>query len=312
MRKLLNKLSNEVKIGLVVLAAIVVAYLGFRVMKDEPLFSATNVIFTKYSNVEGLIKGSNVYINGFKVGTVREMRFLPEGDSTLVSLNITEQISIPKGSKAQLVTPALLGTATIEIIKSDNQELINWGDSIEGVKKEGLVDSFTDRGSGAVDSLTTTISLANQLLRSMVELQDGGQITSTIDNIQESTETLSQIVKERQGEIDAIILDAQKTLENVSDLSDSSKQDLTSIISNMEKFSGELDSLALELQQSSESITSILSKIDIGEGTLGKMVNDPSLYNNLDSLTVNLNELIKAIQEDPKRYLKHMRLVDIF
>ncbi len=308
----MNKLSNEVKIGLVVLAAILVAYLGFRIMKDEPLFSATNVIYTKYSNVEGLIKGSNVFLNGFKVGSVREMRFLPEGDSTLVTLNITEPISIPVGSKAQLATPALLGTATIEIVKSSNQQLISWGDFIEGVHKEGLVDSFTDRGSDIVDSVSTTLELTNELLRSVNELQGEGQISSTINSIQEATNSLAQVIENRQGEIDALILDAQKTLANVSELSDSSKQDLTSIIANLEEFSGELETLSTELQQSSESMSSILSKIDIGEGTLGKMVNDPSLYNNLDSLTVNLNELVKAIQEDPKRYLKHMRLVDIF
>ncbi len=308
----MNKLSNEVKIGLVVLAAILVAYMGFRVMKDEPIFSATNVIYTKYSNVEGLIKGGDVFLNGFKVGSVREMRFLPEGDSTLVALNITEPISIPVGSKAQLATPALLGTATIEIIKSDNQELVNWGDFIEGVHKEGLVSSFTDRGSDIVDSVSTTLELTNELLRSVNSLQGEGEISSTINNIQEATNSLAQVIKNRQGEIDALILDAQKTLENVSELSDSSKEDLTSIIANLESFSGELEILSAELQQSSESMSSILSKIDIGEGTLGKMVNDPSLYNNLDSLTVNLNELVKAIQEDPKRYLKHMRLVDIF
>ncbi|RNC83886.1 MAG: MCE family protein [Balneola sp.] len=307
----MNKLSNEVKIGLVVLAAIVVAYLGFRVMKDEPLFSATNIIYTKYANVDGLIKGGDVFLRGFKVGSVREMEFLPNGDSTLVTLNISEPISIPIGSKAQIV-PALLGTASIEIVKSDNQQMISWGDFIEGTHEEGVVESFSDKGSDIADSVAITLSLTNDLLRSMANLEKGGEISSTISNIQESTESIAQIIKNRQGEIDAMILDAQKTLANVSELSDSSKQDLTSIISNLEKFSGELDSLSAEFLESSESMSSILSKIDIGEGTLGKMVNDPSLYDNLDSLTVNLNELIKSIQEDPKRYLKHMRLVDIF
>ena len=98
----------------------------------------------------------------------------------------------------------------------------------------------------------------------------------------------------------------------MDDLSGASKEDLESFISNLEAFSQRLDTLGDNLDETTTSINSILAKIDTGEGTLGKMVNDPSLYQNLDSLTVNLNELIKGIQSDPKRYLKHMRLVEVF
>ncbi len=307
----MNKLSNELKIGLVVLASIFIAYIGFRIMKDEPFFSSTNMVYTKYQTVDGLIKGSNVFLNGFKVGTVKEMSFLPGGDSTLVAISITEPITIPVGSKARLATPDFIGTGTIDIEKSDNQEMIEWGDYIEGVQKEGLLESFTEKASSMSDSVAISINKINSIL-TKAESIDETEINSTISSFRETGETIQEIITKRQADIDSMIIDARKTMGSLSELSDGSKGNIESTLANLEKFSNELDALSAELQASSESINSILSKIDIGEGSLGKMVNDPSLYNNLDSLTVNLNELIKGIQEDPKRYLKHMRLVEIF
>lgn len=310
----MNKLSNEAKIGIIVLASIIVAYLGFRIMKDEPFFSTSNVLYAQYDSVDGLLKGGNVYLIGLKIGTVKELAYLPEVDSVRVTLNITEDIKIPVGSKARLVVPIVIGSTSIEIERSTSTEIIEWGGFIEGANQEGLIDGITQQGTSIADSVAVTLNLTNSMLRSVLTLQEksSDNIAGSISNFEETTNVLNSIINQRKGEIDSMIVDARKTLQNVSQLSDSSKEDIQSMIANMEEFSSKLDALSNELQASSESINSILSKIDIGEGTLGKMINDPSLYNNLDSLTVNLNELIKGIQEDPKRYLKHMRLVEIF
>ncbi len=310
----MNKLSNEAKIGLIVLASIVVAFLGFRIMKDEPFFSTSNIIYTKYDTVNGLLKGGNVYLIGLKVGTVKELRYLPEEDSVLVALNITEEIKIPIGSKAKLVVPTFIGSSTIEIVKSKNTQMVEWGSFIEGIHEDGLLDGITEKAGPVTDSVAVTVGLANNVLRSIVNLQEktSENISGSLSNLKESTDILSSIIEERKVEVDSMIVDARNTLKNISQLSDSSKEDVQSMIANLEEFSSKLDALSTELQASSESINSILSKIDVGSGTLGKLVNDPSLYNNMDSLTVNLNELIKGIQDDPRRYLKHMRLVEIF
>lgn len=310
----MNKLSNEVRIGLVALAAIFVAYLGFRIMRDEPIFSNINVINTKFENVNGLIQGGSVYLNGYKIGTVKEMRFLVDSDSTEVVLNINEPVPIPVGSKAVLVSPGPIGSGSIEIKKSKNAALIDWGGYIEGVNEAGLLDVFAEKGSSLSDSVAQTLTLTNSLLKSFVDTQQqtSEDITGTISNFRETSDVLRSIIEERQEDVNSMIADAQNTLKNVSELSDTTKQDLQEMISNLESFSGDLEVLSAELKASTESINSILTKIDEGDGTIGKMINDPSLYNNMDSLTVNLNELIKGIQEDPRRYLKHMRLVDFF
>jgi ABC-type transporter Mla subunit MlaD len=310
----LDKLSNELKIGLVVLAATLVAYIGFRIMKNQPFFSNAKVLHVKYESVEGLIKGSDVTIGGLSIGAVKQLEYLVEEDSIEVIINIKNPVPIPVGSKALLESPAVLGSAKIAIIKSDQKELVEWGSYIEGTKEAGLLDSFSEKGSSLADSVGVTVDLANQMLRKVVELQDGNknEISNTVSNFEQTSQALREIIDGRQKSIDSMIVDTRATMKTLRTLSDSSSEDLESMIANLEAFTSELEVISEDLKSSSQSITSILSKIDAGEGTVGLMVNDPSLYQNMDSLTVNLNELIKGIQEDPRRYLKHMRLVEIF
>ena len=94
-------------------------------MKDEPIFSSECLVYKIWYRW-GLDKGSNVYLNGFKIGTVREMQYLVQEDSALITLNITEDIQLPKGSMAQLAAPDFLGSSTIRIIKSNSTETLEW------------------------------------------------------------------------------------------------------------------------------------------------------------------------------------------
>lgn len=310
----MNKFTNEIKIGAIVLIAIVVAFIGFRIMQDEPLLSSVNLVKTKYASIDGLLRGSSVFLNGFKVGSVREMEYIPEEDSIVVVLSIKEPISIPVGSKALLASPDFIGSATIKLLKSENTEIIEWGTFIKGTKKESLVNSFADRGSAITDSVEITLELVNEMLRSVNDLENGttSNIKSMVSNFKETSESIRSVITSRQQEVDSMIVAANRTMTNLSTLTDSSSEDLQSMIANLEAFSSDLDSLSINLQSSTNSLNSILEKMDTGEGSLSKMLNDPSLYNNIDSLTINLNELIKGIQADPKKYLKHMRLVEIF
>ncbi|MCG8374021.1 MAG: MlaD family protein, partial [Balneolales bacterium] len=252
----MKELSNEVKIGLVVLAAIIVAYFGFRIMQDEPLFSNVKIVNTKFANVDGLLRGSSVYLNGFKVGSVREMQYMPEVDSVRVVLSITEPIGIPVGSKAVLAAPGIIGSAVIEIEKSNSPVFIDWGSYIEGIQEEGLLNAITDEGTEVVDSVQVTLELVNELLRGMndIENSSGSQIEATINNFKATTDALRDVVESRKSEIDSIIIAAENTLSNVSELSDSSLADIESMIANLEAFSNDLDSLSQNLQSSTNSL----------------------------------------------------------
>jgi ABC-type transporter Mla subunit MlaD len=308
------KFSNELKIGLVVLFAIFIGYMGFRIMKDEPIFSQVNVLYTKFDTVEGLIRGSNVYLNGFKIGTVREMQYLVQEDSALITLNITEDIQLPKGSMAQLASPDFLGSSTIRIIKSNSSESLEWGSYLKGIQKEGLLNTFTDRGTAISDSVAVTITLLNEKLRALdfLNQQSSNDIGSALSNVKQTSDYLLEAVTSNSDELNEMIGSAKRSLETIEDISDSSRASIEQSIKNLELLSVEMSQLTKELSATSTTLNSVLEKMDRGEGSLGLLLNDPSLYENVDSLSYNLNELIKGIKEDPKRYLKHLRLLELF
>lgn len=308
------KVSNELKIGLVVFFALFIGYMGFRIMKDEPIFSQVNVLYTKFDTVEGLIRGSNVYLNGFKIGTVREMQYLVQEDSALITLNITEDIQLPKGSMAQLAAPDFLGSSTIRIIKANSTESLEWGSYLKGIQKEGLLNTFTDRGTAISDSVAVTITLLNEKLRALdfLNQQSSNNVGNALSNVKQTSDYLLEAVKSNTDELNDMIGSARRSLENIEDLSDSSKTSIEQSIKNLEELSEEMSQLTRELSKTSIMLNSVLEKIDRGEGSLGLLLNDQSLYVNMDSLSVNLNKLIKAIEEDPKRYLKHLRFIELF
>ncbi len=308
------KVSNELKIGLVVLIALFIGYIGFRIMEEAPIFSKVNVIYTKFDNVEGLIKGSNVYYNGFKIGTVQEMQYLVQEDSALITLSISEDIQLPEGSMAQLASPDFLGSPTIRIIKSNSTEPLEWGSYLKGIQKEGLLNTFTDRGTAISDSVAVTITLLNEKLRALdfLNQQSSSDIGSALSNVKQTSDYLLEVVTSNSDELNDMIGSAKRTLETIENISDSSRASIEQSIKNLEVLSVEMSQLTRELSATSTTLNSVLEKMDRGEGSLGLLLNDPSLYENVDSLSYNLNELIKGIKEDPKRYLKHLRLLELF
>ncbi|WP_290963756.1 MlaD family protein [Gracilimonas sp.] len=307
-------MSNELKIGITVVVAIIVAFIGYRVMKDIPLFRTSTTIYTKFDQVYGLIPGNVVNVKGFKIGSVKQMELLIS-DSTLVTMNIEEGYQIPKGSIAVLKSSGVLGGKFIEIKKSDSTEMVPHQGSIEGVFEQGMMDTFAEEGAKLSNDISASIRGVEKLVTSLNETLDDENkenITGIIRNLQSSTGSLNQLIQSKQSDLDAMITSAKQTMQNMDDLSSENKDKLNSLITNLEATSVELETLSSGLNETNLTLNEVLTKINNGEGTLGKMVNDPSLYNNVDSLSFNLNRLIKNMNDEPGKYLKHMRLIEVF
>lgn len=307
-------MSNEVKIGITVIVALIVAFIGFRIMKDIPLFRTATTINTTFDRVYGLSTGNSVNVRGFKVGVVKSMRLLPS-DSTAVELSIEEDFQIPEGSIALLRSSGLLGGKFIEIIKNDSSAMVPDGGYIPGHFEEGVMESFAAEGAKLSEDISSTIEGVEALaknLNSTLSEENQDNISAILSNLKNSAQSLNSLIQNRQQDLNSMIGSAKNTLQNMDELSSGNKEKLNSLIHNLESTSAELETLSTELNTTSLSLNEVLNKINDGEGSLGKMINDPSLYNNLDSLSTNLNKLIKNIEENPGRYLKHMRLVEIF
>ncbi|OAN61313.1 hypothetical protein A8B79_07585 [Balneola sp. EhC07] len=315
MEKSKFNLSNEMKIGLVVIAAIIVAFVGFRIMKDQPVFRQSNVLYTTFDRVDALLPGSVVHVKGLKIGTVKGIEYQVDSDNMLITLNITSTIPIPVGSKAKLVSPEVFGSVTVEIVRSNSAEQAEWESFLEGVTEQGLIDKFSEKGDEAIDKLNVSLTRLNGLmgkLDSSLYSDNRDKIGNTLSSFEKTGKDVQQLIERRKSDIDSMIISMSNAAQNFDELSEGNKAEVDSMLTSLKNASMELETLSKGLNKTTLSLNDILGKINEGTGTFGKMVNDESLYTNLDSLSFNLNELVKNIQKDPKKYLKHMRLVEVF
>jgi len=310
----LARLSNEFKVGLTVIGAVLVAFVGFRTMRDVPLFRQSNQIKAKFSRVYGLNPGSYVYINGVKVGSVKKVNLM-RTDSVSIVMSLDLDTDIPKGSMAYIRPVDLLGSKAIIIERSDSRENVPYGGSIQGKYVEGMVETLKDKGDKLGGDISQSFGKFNDLmerLNMVIDKKNRSQLSQTLVNLQTTSSKISNLMEERQDELNNSILHANSILKNIDTLSTSRREDLDSLIVNLRNASSELEVLSGDLKHTTTGLNEILDKINNGEGSMGKLVNDPSLYQHLDSLSSELTRLVRGINEDPGRYLKHMRLVDVF
>ncbi|MDZ7716715.1 MAG: MlaD family protein [Balneolaceae bacterium] len=307
-------LSNEAKVTITILAAIVVAFLGFRLMNDVPIFRQSQKAYTYFDRVDGLTAGGYIFINGVKVGSVKQID-LVNSDSVRVTMNFNLDVHIPKNSVAYLESEGLLDGKSIVIKMGDSPETIEYEDTIKGVYSGGMVESLKEEGEKLSENVSESFDKLNSLLERLnntVSSENQAKINDILGELQTTTAEVSQMMKNKRGDLESSITHAKRFLANLDTVSTSNKTRIDSALVGLERSLNEVETLSKELSKTSTNLNNILQKIDSGEGSLGKMVNDPSLYNNLDSLSAEMKLLIKNINENPQKYLKNLKLIEIF
>lgn len=309
------KLSNELKIGLTVVVAVLIGFIGFRIMKDVPLFRQGNIIYTTYERVDGLSVGTPVTLRGIKIGSVQSLTLLPT-DSVLVALNINfADGGIPEGSIAYVRSVDLLGTKGIEIERGSGTGLIGHLESMQGVYDKGLMGELAAQGTRISQNVnTSTENLSVVLEEVKMLMQQGGRenVSQTLSNLNSTSAEVDALIRETNEDLKQSIESLKNTLQNVETLTSDEQENIKNMLANLEASSNELESISTNLNSITGDLAQIMRKINEGEGTLGLMVNDPNPYNNLDSLTANMNVLIEQLNENPRHYLRHLKLVRIF
>ncbi|MEX0686335.1 MAG: MlaD family protein [Balneolales bacterium] len=310
----MKKLNNEIKIGLTILCAVLIAIIGFRFMQDIPILRQTDMLYTSYDRVNGISVGTTVLMAGVRVGTVREIR-LDEGDSVRVELNISYQRGIPKGSIAAIESIDMIGNKAITIRKSDETETYQDGDYIPGIYDTGLmgeVRAVGDKiGPQIIESTDNLASLLTELDRIMQE--GGGQdVEQFLRHLNRVTQSIDRTITQKDEELTQAMNSLQNILASVDTLSSDRKEQIDDILNNLERTSSDLNEITMELKGISSELSVTMATINNGEGSLGMFINNPSLYQNVDSLSYNMNLLIKEINENPRVFLKHLKLIELF
>lgn len=308
------KISNELKVALTILVALLISVLGYRIMGDMPLFRQSKILYTQFEKADGLTPGSYVYINGVKVGSVKGMS-LVEGDSVQVTLSFGLDTEIPVDSEAHLRSSGLLDEKAIVIRRGDANQYLEHDDQMKGVYESGMMEVLSQEGRQLSEDVSESFGKLNDLLEELNTLFDEeaqAKVDTTLTNIQSTTDEISTLFRNKRSDLEQSITHAQQFLANVDTVSTRNKERIDSVMVGLEGTVKELEVLSRDLTETNKELQTILVKINDGEGSLGKLVNDPALYENLEGLSGEMEILIKNINEDPGKYLKHMRLIEIF
>lgn len=297
------KLSKEFKVGLFALIGGIILYLGFNYLKGADLFSSTRRYYVVYDNIDGLTVSNAVMLNGMAVGRVEKIKMLPERNNyLLIAMEVNENIILNDSSVAVLTDSDLLGGKTIDLAIHQGTRRLEAEDTLRSGKSQGITDILQQKAVPVLDNLDST---AVALHRIMQEFEGTATVLqSTLKNFQQSSSTLNTMMAENRGNV-------KKIAANFAQLSSSlveTERNLKPILAKMNTFADTLNSMELakavdNANKSMQELNTMMAKINQGQGTMGKLVNNDSLYNNLNSTSNSLDLLLKDIKTNPRRYI---------
>lgn len=301
------KINNETKVGILAVVAIILLVLGFNFLKGNQVFKKDTHILAVFDKLGTLDKSNSVKINGLPIGTVYD--FAPtdkEVSAIIVTINLTKDVNIPKDSKAY-ITAGLVGASTITIDMGSSNVFLKHGDTIQTIVNEGILGDLTSQVSptlsktrDAIDSLKILIGNFNRVLD-----------PNTQHNLQSMIANLNRTSAHVQGLLAAQSIVLAESLGNVNEITGNLAQNsgrINTTMQNLETASGKLANIEIQstldtLDRTVNNLKSFTNKLNSTEGSLGLMMNDKTLYNNINYAIISLETLMDDIRVNPKRYV---------
>lgn len=297
------KISREVKTALLVISGIVLLIFGFNYLKGHNLLDSSRIFYTEYDNVEGLTPSMPVTINGLVIGKVESITFKGDGSAKpKVELWIDSDYEFSKNSKAELYEAGLIGGKAVAILPAfDGAENAKSGDYLNGTVKAGLSELVNQKLTPLQENLGGALRSADSILRKINKVFD----EQTQERLKNSIAELNGIVsnfKETSKSIDAIVITNRSKLDNTI-------KNVDNISTNFSKVSDTLANANIgqtvkNLESTLNNFNKILASVETGKGSMGKLLKDEALYNNLEGATGELEALLKDIKLHPKRYFR--------
>lgn len=296
------KISKEIKVALLGIVALVILYFGFKFLKGAELFSDTRTYYVVYQNVDGLTASNPVMLNGVQVGSVQHLKLMPkEHNNILVEIEVGEELQIGDSTIAALASSDLLGSKAITLYLGNSKKLYKGGERLLSFNEKSIADMLTTKAVPVIDKVDTTLARVNRLLDS--EAKENLQLI--LANTQATTEVLNAMLRANQGNINEITSNTNKLMAsliktqrhidrmalNMAEITDTLKQaEVNKLVDNANK-------AVVEMQQT-------VAKLNSNQGSMGKLMNDDALYQNMTRSTEALNMLLRDIQAYPKRYVQ--------
>jgi phospholipid/cholesterol/gamma-HCH transport system substrate-binding protein len=298
-------ISKEFKVGILAIVSIVILYLGFNFLKGIDFFSSTNTYYAFYKDIDGLTVSNPVIINGLTVGRIDDISIRQDlGNKVLVELSVDSDIMINRGSEARLVNLDFMGSKAIEVILlSSGTSYYEPEDTLASTVKRGISELLSQNAEPMTDELSQTISTLNEILLNFKG--NSLVINATLENILKITEELSNDLPEMGDKATILMDNLNKNSEELSE----AMGELKPILQKAGQFTDSLSTVEINtafktLQSNLTNLNTSLERLNRGEGTMGKMMNDDSLYIYLSHTARDLDRLLVDLQANPQRYVQ--------
>lgn len=298
------KISKEFKIGVFAVTVLLVSFFLINYLRGEDIFDREMELTSRYDNVEGLVASAPVYIKGFKAGKVSEVVYDSNTEDFKVTCSVSKEFRIPSDSKMTIYSVDIMGGKGIKIDLGTSAESAVDGAVLEPYFEAGLMDGLSDsvgpllsKVSSTLDSLSVTVSGVNKILSE----KNQAAIAASLSHLEATTRSLSRISASVQGkssEVENFIVNLSSLSDKlgvVVDKADSTMTDVSSIVNSIS---------ASDIEGVVSSFRVLLESLNDPDGTIGKLLVDGSVYDSVDSLLSDVDELVKMIQENPRKYIR--------
>jgi phospholipid/cholesterol/gamma-HCH transport system substrate-binding protein len=308
------KVSNETKVGALTIIAITLIILGFNFLKGRTIFKSGNFLYAKYTDTKGLIVSNPVFVNGFQVGTVFEIENQSADLSQIVvAIKLNQAFKIPSNSVATIQDNPL-GTNSISIVLGDAKNYLKSEDTIKTAPAASLLGDLMNTLSPLGEQTKKTITALEQVLTNLntvLNEQNKANFQTILANLSATTENLNKSMESIEGMLQKQNGSIAQTADNLNaftkNLSDNNKK-INNIISNLDTASKQIKDADLYktiqgIQLAVTELATTLHKLNTGNGSASKLLNDPAVYQQLQGTIKSLNTLIDDVKVHPKRYI---------
>ena len=285
------KIKKETKIGLTGAIALVLLFLGINFLKGAKLFSTQNTYYIRFSNAKALSKNSTVYADGYDVGRVSNILYdYNRPGQVLVAIEVDRGLRIPRGSSARL-DEAVLGGCTLNLLLTTNlTDAYHPGDTIQGSDANGLLSKAADM----MPQIEQTVARVDSLLASLNRLVESPHVQAILQNTEEVTAHLNQSSQQLNSLLKNDVPQMTSTFNRAG-------ENVVTLTENLNQL--QLQATLDSVNTAVGSLHKLLTQAQDPDGTLGRMMNDPTLYNNLNHTIQSADSLVTDLKTNPKRYV---------
>ncbi|RZJ53486.1 MAG: MCE family protein [Flavobacterium sp.] len=295
------KITREIKTAILVIASILLFIWGYSFLKGRDLFTNYKTLYVEYDNVEELSASAPVTLNGLVIGKVNKITINETTGRLLVELQLKTDFPISKSSRAALYAPSLIGGKQIKIVPNlEDKILAEDGETLAPTVELGLTESLGGKIEPIEQKLNLMLGNINTLVTGLNNVLDKkgqedlrkslAELSQTMEQFHKASGTLNSILDSNKGQINGVVSNFNKMSNNFNKISDSlNKADLGKTVRN--------------LNQTLAKVDGLMSNLNSGKGTAGKLLNDDALYNNLSKTSKELELLLQDVRLYPTRYV---------